>query len=70
MEKWIAVVAVALPLVMASTDGAASAGTLKSCEGVSTAQGFKYIGTYCVDFACQYVTRRMFDSYCPFQLPN
>lgn len=70
MKKFLVVASLMLPLLISPTAIHASAGTLKSCDGVSTAQGFKYIGTYCVDFACQYVTRRMFDSYCPFQLPS
>ena len=46
----------------------AMAGTLKKCEGVNTSSGYKYVGTYCVDFACQYVTTRMFDTYCPYSI--
>jgi hypothetical protein len=44
------------------------AGSLVKCEGVSTAQGYKYVGTYCVDFSCTYVTTKIFDSYCPFSI--
>jgi hypothetical protein len=44
----------------------ASAGTLKSCEGVSTSQGYMYVGTYCFDFACTYTFTRTFHSYCPY----
>lgn len=46
----------------------ARAGTLVSCDGVNTAQGFRYIGTYCVDHQCRYTTTRMFSSYCPYSL--
>ncbi len=46
----------------------ARAGTLISCEGVSTQQGYRYVGTYCVDYACKYTTTRVFTSYCPFSL--
>jgi hypothetical protein len=46
----------------------ANAGTLKKCEGVSTTAGYRYVGTYCVDFACSYVFTRMFTSYCPYQV--
>jgi hypothetical protein len=46
----------------------ARAGTLISCDGVSTPQGYRYIGTYCVDYQCKYTTTRMFSSYCPFSL--
>lgn len=46
----------------------ARAGTLISCEGISTAQGYRYVGTYCVDYQCKYTTTRVFTSYCPFNL--
>jgi hypothetical protein len=46
----------------------ARAGTLVSCDFVSTAQGGRYIGTYCVDYQCKYTTTRVFTSYCPFSL--
>ena len=46
----------------------ARAGTLVSCDFVSTQQGGRYIGTYCVDYACKFTTTRMFTSYCPFSL--
>ena len=46
----------------------ARAGTLLNCDFVSTAEGGRYIGTYCVDFACSYTTTRMFTSYCPFSI--
>jgi hypothetical protein len=46
----------------------ARAGTLISCEGISTAQGYRYVGTYCVDFQCKYTTTRIFTSYCPYSL--
>jgi hypothetical protein len=46
----------------------ARAGTLISCEGISTAQGYRYVGTYCVDYQCKYTTTRVFTSYCPFSL--
>lgn len=44
----------------------ANAGTLRSCEGVSTPQGYKYVGTYCYDFSCSYTFTRAFNSYCPY----
>ena len=44
------------------------AGTLIFCEGVSTPQGYRYVGTYCVDYQCKYTTTRIFNSYCPFSL--
>lgn len=46
----------------------ARAGTLVSCDFVSTQQGGRYIGTYCVDFACKYTTTRIFTSYCPYSI--
>ncbi len=46
----------------------ARAGTLISCAGISTAQGYRYVGTYCVDYQCKYTTTRVFTSYCPFSL--
>ena len=46
----------------------ARAGTLIKCNFVSTNQGARYIGTYCVDFACQYTTTRVFTSYCPYSI--
>jgi hypothetical protein len=46
----------------------ARAGTLISCEGVSTPQGYRYVGIYCVDYQCKYTTTRIFNSYCPFSL--
>ena len=50
--------------------GVAEAATLKSgtCHGVSTPQGYKYVGTYCVDFQCTVTTTLMFDSYCPYSV--
>lgn len=46
----------------------ANAATLKSgsCRGVSTSNGFKYVGTYCEDYACTVTSVRMFNSFCPF----
>lgn len=49
-------------------DAHARAGTLISCEGISTAQGYRYVGTYCVDFQCKYTTTRIFTSYCPYSI--
>jgi hypothetical protein len=46
----------------------ARAGTLIKCDFISTQQGPRYVGTYCVDFACQYTTTRVFTTYCPFSL--
>lgn len=48
----------------------ASAGTLRSCEGISTSAGYKYVGTYCVDYECKFVVRKIFNEYCPYLLPN
>jgi hypothetical protein len=46
----------------------ARAGTLLKCDFISTQQGPRYVGTYCVDYNCQYTTTRIFTSYCPFSL--
>ena len=46
----------------------ARAGTLISCEGISTNQGYRYVGTYCVDYQCRYTTTRIFSSYCPYNI--
>jgi hypothetical protein len=50
--------------------GAANAATLKAgtCRGVSTNSGYKYVGTYCVDFSCSVTTTLMFDSWCPYSV--
>ena len=60
-KKIIAVLLIALPL-------SASAGRMLKCEGVSTSSGYKYVGTYCMDFNCTYVQRFVFDSYCPYSI--
>lgn len=48
----------------------AIAATLKSgtCRGISTEKGYKYVGTYCEDFACTVTTTYMFDSWCPYSV--
>ena len=64
------------PLAAVAADAAAKgeaiqlarAGTLQKCEGVSTANGYKYVGTYCMDYQCTYVQRYVFDSYCPYSI--
>lgn len=55
-------------VVLLLVSALASAGTLKKCEGISTSNGYKYVGTYCVDYACTYVTTRVFDSWCPYSI--
>lgn len=57
-----------LASVLGSLPAYARAGTLIKCDFVSTNQGARYIGTYCVDFACQYTTTRIFTSYCPYSI--
>jgi hypothetical protein len=54
-------------LIFSTSAGAA---TLKSgtCHGISTPQGYKYVGTYCVDFQCSVTTTLMFDSWCPYSI--
>lgn len=64
------ITAIILALIMAASTPIvyARAGTLLKCEGISTQQGYKFIGTYCVDYQCKYTTTRIFDSYCPYTL--
>lgn len=62
------VVALAATLITA-TPAYARIGTLLKCDFVFTSQGYRYIGTYCLDMECKYVERLMFDSYCPFMRP-
>ena len=57
-----------LATLLSALPAYARAGTLISCEGISTAQGYRYVGTYCVDYQCKYTTTRIFTSYCPFSL--
>lgn len=47
-----------------------NADTLKtgSCRGISTSNGYKYVGTYCVDFRCSVERTVMFDSWCPYMI--
>jgi len=56
--------------VFAMTLVMAKSGTLIKCEGISTASGYKYVGTYCVDYECKFVVRKIFDEYCPYLLPK
>jgi len=44
----------------------ATAGRLLKCEGISTANGYRYVGTYCINFECTYVKRLVFRSWCPY----
>lgn len=67
MKKVIATLA-AITMAVAVPVVYARAGTLLKCEGISTQQGYKYVGTYCVDYQCKYTTTRVFDSYCPYSL--
>lgn len=59
----------ALILAITATVVYARAGTLIKCDFVSTAQGPRYVGTYCVDYNCQYTETYVFTSYCPFMKP-
>lgn len=54
---------------VASTTVLARAGTLLKCDFVMTQQGARYVGTYCVDYNCQYTETYVFTSYCPFMKP-
>jgi len=46
----------------------ASAGKLLNCDQISTSQGIRYVGTYCMDYRCTYVKRVMFRSWCPYSI--
>ena len=67
MKQLIAAV-LAVATITAAPLAFARAGTLVSCDFVSTQNGGRYIGTYCVDFACSYTTTRIFTSYCPYSI--
>lgn len=64
----VTVGAVLLAALLTSLPAFARAGTLISCEGINTAQGYRYVGTYCVDYQCRYTTTRVFTSYCPYNI--
>lgn len=66
--KTLVAVLIAASSVFAAPLAFARAGTLVSCDFVSTQQGARYIGTYCVDYACSYTTTRIFTSYCPYSI--
>lgn len=68
MKQLIASVLAAASMSTIAPVAEARAGTLLRCEGISTPHGYKYVGTYCVDFQCQYVTTRVFDTYCPYSI--
>ncbi len=57
-------------LFLAVATAPVSAANLKpgTCRGISTSNGYKYVGTYCVDFQCTVTTTMMFDSFCPFSI--
>lgn len=55
--------------LLTSPPAHARIGTLVKCDFVLTSQGYRYIGTYCLDMECKYVERLIFDSYCPFMRP-
>jgi hypothetical protein len=48
----------------------ANSGTLLKCDGISTATGYQYVGTYCVDYECKFVVIKIFNEYCPYLMPN
>ena len=58
-----------LATLITALPASARAGTLLKCDFVFTSQGYRYVGTYCVDYECKYVERLVFDSYCPFMRP-
>lgn len=59
---------IALILVFLYFETLANSGTLRKCEPISTSAGFKYVGTYCIDYECKFVVRKIFDVYCPYLL--
>lgn len=65
MKTLIAFLSTMVIVMAAPTEVQARAGTLISCEGIMTGQGYRYVGTYCVDYQCKYTTTRVFSSYCP-----
>ena len=58
-----------LMLMITNQYSIANSGTLQKCEPISTANGYKYVGIYCVDYECKYVVRKIFNEYCPYLLP-
>jgi hypothetical protein len=66
-NRWL-LLALSTAAYLAGSNANASAGTLLSCDGISTQAGYKYVGTYCVDYSCKFVVRRVFDEYCPYIL--
>lgn len=68
MKTLIATLSMMVMMMTAPMEAHARAGTLISCEGISTAQGYRYVGTYCVDYQCKYTTTRVFTSYCPYSI--
>lgn len=60
--------AVAATLVLAASFSQAATLKAGTCRGVSTPNGYKYVGTYCVDFQCTVVQTLMFDSFCPYSV--
>ena len=68
MKILTAIISAFVIVATAPQEAQARAGTLISCEGINTAQGYRYVGTYCVDYQCKYTTTRVFTSYCPYSL--
>lgn len=54
-------------LILVLSSSICSAAMLKqgSCRGVSTPNGYKFVGVYCVDYACSVQNTYIFDTYCP-----
>jgi hypothetical protein len=68
MKTLIAALSTMVIVMTAPAEVQARAGTLVSCEGINTAQGYRYVGTYCVDYQCKYTVTRVFTSYCPYNI--
>ena len=67
MKTLIAAISALIICIPGTAD--ARAGTLVKCDFVFTSQGYRYVGTYCMDYECKYVERLIFESYCPFMRP-
>ena len=70
MKKFSVSLLTLLIIALAATSVLAKSGTLLTCEGISTTAGYQYVGTYCVDYECKFVVRRIFNEYCPYLMPK
>ena len=70
MKKSLILLLTLTVCVFAMTIAFANSGTLLKCDGISTATGYQYVGTYCVDYECKFVVIKIFNEYCPYLMPN